>query len=81
MEVDPNQIHLTPQQQLYVARQSERLGKPWAELLEQFVPAIVDHVQEETAYDAAKRLGLIGGIRSGQGDLSTNADHMEGFGE
>jgi hypothetical protein len=34
----------------------------------------------ETAYDAAKRLGLIGGCKGGPSDLATNPRHMEGFG-
>jgi hypothetical protein len=39
-----------------------------------------DGVVAETAYDAAKRLGLIGGCKGGPPDLATNPLHMEGFG-
>lgn len=35
----------------------------------------------ETAYEAAKRLGLIGGCKGGPSDLATNPRHMEGFGQ
>src|SRR5438105_14432876 len=38
---------------------------------------------EETAYDIARRAGLIGCIKGARGsptDLSTNPEHMEGFG-
>ncbi|MDR3622653.1 MAG: ribbon-helix-helix protein, CopG family [Paludisphaera borealis] len=34
----------------------------------------------ETAYDVAKRLGIIGVYTDAPSDLSTNPDHMEGFG-
>lgn len=34
----------------------------------------------ETAYEAAMRLGLIGGCKGGPSDLATNPLHMEGFG-
>lgn len=34
----------------------------------------------ESAYDILKRHGLIGAVRSGHPDLSTNSVHMEGFG-
>lgn len=86
MHVNPEQVHLSPEQQSYIASQAERLGKPWPELLEQLVPTASTKTSEaevpasETAYDAAKRLGLIGGVRSGCSDLSTNPKHMEGFG-
>lgn len=82
MSIDPSQIHLTPDQQAYIARQAELQSKPWPELLEQFVPAAIGNsLTSETAYDAAKRLGLIGGVRSGHTDLATNPEHMEGFGQ
>jgi hypothetical protein len=34
----------------------------------------------ESFYEAATRLGLIGCVRGGPPDLSTNPMHMEGFG-
>jgi predicted transcriptional regulator len=33
-----------------------------------------------SAYEAAKRAGLIGIVKGGPTDLSTNKRHMEGFG-
>lgn len=36
---------------------------------------------EESCYDAACRAGLIGVIKGGPSDLSTNPKYMEGFGE
>jgi predicted DNA-binding protein len=34
-----------------------------------------------TAYDLARRSGLIGAVRSGIRDLSTNPRHLDGFGQ
>jgi predicted DNA-binding protein len=34
-----------------------------------------------SAYDLAKEAGLIGCVRGGPSDLSTNRKHFEGFGE
>lgn len=34
----------------------------------------------ETAYDAFKKLGVIGCMQAGSHDLATNPKHMEGFG-
>jgi metal-responsive CopG/Arc/MetJ family transcriptional regulator len=43
-----------------------------------------EHLQKrpprESAYDLAKRIGLIGVFKGGPSDLSTNPAHMEGFG-
>lgn len=35
---------------------------------------------EESAYEAFKRAGLIGCVKGGPSDLSTNQKYMEGFG-
>jgi Ribbon-helix-helix protein, copG family len=35
----------------------------------------------ESCYDLALRLGLLGSAKGPPTDLSTNPDHMEGFGE
>jgi predicted transcriptional regulator len=36
---------------------------------------------EETAYDLALKAGLIGAVKGGNRDLSTNPRHFDGFGE
>lgn len=36
---------------------------------------------EETCLDIALRIGLLGAYKDAPTDLSTNPDHMEGFGE
>ena len=46
--------------------------------------AIEEHMRRrtprESAYDIAKRLGIIGSAKGLPADLSTNPTHMEGFG-
>lgn len=46
--------------------------------------ALKAHMQQrsprESAYDLAKRLGIIGSAKGLPTDLSTNPKHMEGFG-
>ena len=39
------------------------------------------HKPQESCYDLAKRLGIIGSAKGLPADLSTNPVHMEGFGE
>jgi metal-responsive CopG/Arc/MetJ family transcriptional regulator len=47
--------------------------------------ALEEHVRrhdpQESCYDLAKRLGIIGSAEGLPADLSTNPAHMEGFGE
>ncbi len=82
MQVDPHQVQLTSQQQVFVARQAERLGKPWPELLDEYIPGHApETAQSESAYEAAQRLGLIGGVKGEPSDLASNPDHLSGFGQ
>lgn len=82
MSIDPSSIHLTPEQQAYVAREAERTGMPWSRLLEQFVPVNERAGNSaESALDVAKRLGLVGICDGDAPDLATNPTHMEGFGD
>ena len=82
MVIDPSRIQLTSDQQAYIARQAELTGMPWKELLNQFVPVQSNKLNNsETAFEAAKQLGLIGGVRGEAKDLASNPQHLEGFGE
>lgn len=83
MAIDPREIELSDEQRAYLARQAELAGKPWQDLLDELLPfsPASETTGGESAYDAAIRLGLIGGIKDGPIDLSTNPAHMEGFGK
>lgn len=59
----------------------ERLAAVVSKLEEELAPSGASPATEESAYDAFKRAGLIGCIKDGPSDLSTNPKYMEGFGE
>jgi len=42
---------------------------------------LLGHAQLPTCFELAEQAGLIGCVESGKGDLSTNPQHMKGFGE
>ncbi len=82
MAIDPSHIRLTPEQQAYIARQAERNGVTWESVLGQWIPvAKPQKTGEESAFDAARRLGLVGCSHGDPPDLATNPQYMEGFGD
>ena len=87
MATSPDEIKLTDQQQRQLAILADLAGKPWAEVLGealtryQSIQLATENRGDESFYDRAKRLGLIGCVEGGPPDLSTNPKHMEGFGE
>ena len=87
MSVSPEQIALSPEQKLQLARLAEQAGKPWdavlGEALAGYRPKLdaANGNRDESFYDAAMHLGLIHSLPGGPSDLSTNPKYMEGFGE
>jgi hypothetical protein len=81
-----NQIALTPEQRQRVAQLSLQTGMPWQQVLDAALAGFQSKSdapqghEEESFYDAAKRLGLIGCVPGGPADLSTNPAYMEGLG-
>ena len=63
-------------------RAIEREGRSVSEVVRE---ALEEHVKKtkkpETAYDVAKRLGLIGVAKNTPPDLSTNKRYFRGFGK
>jgi hypothetical protein len=85
MIVDPRRIELTPQQQEEIAAIAMRFGKPWPDVLHEALTtyraqADVNARTDESFLTAASRLGLLGRLSGGPSDLSSNPDHMQGFG-
>ena len=84
MATDPSEIHLTDEQRKLLAKRSEETGRPWSELLEELLAKIPssrgNEAEGRTLFDALNERGLIGFMKDGPGDLSTNPKHMEGFG-
>lgn len=87
MSISADSIALSEEQKQYVARLAERTGKPWGEVLSEALATYRARTEttvggnEESFFDAATRLGLIGCIKGGPPDLSTDPKYMEGFGE
>jgi hypothetical protein len=86
MSISPDQIALTPNQKQHLARLAEQSGRPWNAVLEEALSsfeheALARTENGETVYDAMLRLGLLGSVKDGPPDLSTNPKYMEGFGE
>jgi len=85
MTVDPGQIELTPTQKKRLAALAEQVGKPYSELVDEWLSAVPpDEVSDSkevrrTAYEAFAAVGAVGCF-DGPSDLSTNPRHMEGFG-
>lgn len=86
MSISPDDVALTEEQKLYVARIATETGQPWEQVLHDALTAYRAKVDStwveggESFYDAAVRLGLIGCVPGGPPDLSTNPKYMEGFG-
>jgi hypothetical protein len=87
MSINTNNFTLSSEQQLYLARISETVGKSPAEVLDQLLqqfplPASAANGSEKTRtlYDAFAEDGSVGMIKDGATDISTNPKYMEGFG-
>jgi len=87
MSISAENIALSEEQKQQLALLAEQTGKPWDEVLREALisyrarAGAANGGQEESFYDAATRLGLIGCVKGGPPDLSTNPKYMEGFGE
>ena len=61
--------------------EAERRGTRESDLVREAVERQLDAAEPiPTAFDLAKKRGLIGAIRSGVGDLRANPKHFDGFG-
>ena len=76
---------MTLEQQERLAGLADLTGKPWQELLDAAISSLEPPAPptngQETVYDAMVRLGLLGCLKGGPPDLSTNLKYMEGFGK
>lgn len=85
MSVDPKTIALDDSQRQVLAELSDKVGKPWPEVLLEALTTYRPKSQTngkngESFGEVAKRLGFVGCIE-GPADLSTNPAYMEGFGQ
>ena len=82
MATNPQEIQLTEEQKQALAELADETGRAWpvvfAEALRTYRAGeeeVPDDTYNESAYDALKRVGLIGCIEGGPSDLSTNGVH------
>lgn len=84
MATNPQDITLTDEQRKLLAEKAEETGRPWTELLQELFARLATNRStqktDRSLYDALNERGMIGTL-DGPGDLSTNPQHMEGFGE
>lgn len=85
MSVSPEQIALTAEQKQRLARLAEQTGRSWDELLADAIASLENGESTvvgtpESVYDAMVRLGLLGCVKDGPPDLSSNPKYIEGFG-
>jgi len=79
-------MQLTPKQRESLARLAAQSGRPWEEVLEEALTSLQHQAKSsngaatETVHAALARLGLLGCLTDAPADLSTNPQHMEGFG-
>ncbi len=70
MSISPDQIALTPDQKLHLARLAEQSGKSWDAVLEEALSSFEHEARAtpengENVYDAMLRLGLLGCVKDG----------------
>ena len=86
MSISPDQIALSADQRERLARLADKTGKSWDAVLQEALASfeqatLARTTGSETVYEAMTRLGLLGSAEGGPADLSTNPEHLEGFGE
>jgi hypothetical protein len=93
MSINPADIDLTPEQRVRLAELAEKAGKQWNVIVDELLDAAPRALQSQSAanangeslmvrtlYDVLLERGILGCF-DGPSDLSTNPEHMEGFGE
>jgi hypothetical protein len=88
MATDFTQIQLTDAERRLVYELAERTGKPWTNVLnealsqyrQKVVAPVLDSSSRDSWHDRLHRHGLVGSLRGGPADLSSNPSHMQGFG-
>lgn len=75
-------IRLDEQEQSILSRLSHKQNKTESEIVREALQAYFQAANsQESCYDLARNLGIIGVTEDLPSDLSTNKDYLEGFGE
>lgn len=62
-------------------KRADLKGQTESEVVREALESYLKQNSGQSAYDIAKRLGIIGSLKGGPKDLSTNPKYFEGFGE
>lgn len=87
MSITPDGFQLDPDQIARLSSLAAEMGKPLPVVVNDALAAyhpeqVTQSVPtDETFFDLASRLGLVGCIQDTPADLSTNPKYMEGFGQ
>ena len=75
-------VRISQALQRKLRRRATLKGRPESELVREALEKYLEQPATPTsAYEIARKAGLIGCIRGGPADLSTNPKYFEGFGE
>jgi predicted DNA-binding protein len=81
MASDRITVRLSREMQRELDALKKLTGKSESELVRNAIEELCrQHREEPTCYDIAMRMGIVGAVKKGPKDLSTNPKHMEGFG-
>lgn len=91
MAIEHEKIELNDEDRAQLALAAQQSGKPWRQLLNEIVAALTtvqrtskqlhaEVVSSPSLLDRLLALGAVGMIKDGPSDLSTNKQHMDGFG-
>jgi len=80
MSDDRISVRVEPALRKKLGRIARRFGKSESELVRDVLSEFCQRDSGQSAYDLAKRAGIIGMIKDAPPDLSTNPKYMEGFG-
>ena len=81
MASDRITIRLSRELQRELKAIKKATGKSESELVRSAIEELCrQHRNEPTCYDIAVRMGIVGAIKGGPKDLSTNPKYMDGFG-
>lgn len=62
-------------------KRADLKGQTESEVVREALESYLQQNSGQSAYDIAKRLGVIGSFKGGPKDLSTNPKYFEGFGK
>lgn len=73
-------IRIPPSLGKELKKRADVKGRPESEIVREALENYFRQAGTESAYELAKQAGLIGRVKGAPQDLSTNPNHLKGFG-